>query len=114
MTAFFGITVGLLAGGAFPAAPAGAYPYECYESLEVFDPHGLVWDAGIDVDPSTLFDVEMLVDDYTSQIDDAIAAEIDGLPPTDGISSEDLVDDARWEVAGVVEIGRSFAGCEDY
>lgn len=95
------------------SAPAGAEQETCEESLYVYDPHGLVWDTGVSVDFSTAMDVESLVDDYTSRIDDALDAESEGSEPPDGVSSDELIDEAQWEVEDAVEWGRSIAGCEE-
>ena len=108
------IAVAVLTLGTSVAAPSAAGPAECYEILEAFDPYYLIWDSGLPVDVSTLTEVEILVDDYTSQIDDALAAEIDGLTPPDEIGSDELIDDARWEIQSTVELGRDLAGCPDF
>ena len=65
------------------------------------------------VDFGTLLDVESLVDDYTEKIDEALDAEFDDQEPLDGVSSDDLIDEARWEVDDTIDLGRSIAGCED-
>jgi hypothetical protein len=43
----------------------------------------------------------------------ALDAEFDDLEPPDGVSSDDLIDDARWEIKDALDLGRSIAGCED-
>jgi hypothetical protein len=91
----------------------GADPEDCDETLILYDPHDLVLDTDVLVDFSTLIDVESLVDDYTEKIDDALDAEFDDLEPPDGVSSDDLIDDARWEIKDALDLGRSIAGCED-
>jgi hypothetical protein len=92
---------------------AGADPEDCDESLILYDPHDLVLDTDVLVDVSTLIDVESLVDDYTEKIDEALDAEFDNLEPPDGVGSDDLIDEARWEIEDALDLGRSIAGCED-
>ena len=110
--------VGLAAVGATVAAlalppVAGADPEDCDETLSLYDPHDLVQDTDVPVDLSTLTDVEGLVDEYTERIDEAVDAEFDDLEPPDGYSSDDLIDEARWEIEDAIDLGRSLAGCED-
>jgi hypothetical protein len=73
----------------------------------------LVLDTDVLVDLSTLIDVENLVDDYTEKIDETLDAEFDNLVPPDGVSSDDLIDEARSEIQDALDLGRSIAGCED-
>lgn len=96
----------------FATAPA-AVADECEESLIVADPYGLVWDDDVLVDLDTLIEVETLVDEYTERIDEAAEYEDYGLEPPDGVSSDDLIDEAQWEISDAIESGRSIAGCED-
>ena len=93
--------------------PAEADTNECQESLIVYDPYDLVWDEDPLLDFSTLIEVEGLVDDYTDRIDEATDYEIEGLEPPDGISSDDLIDEAQWEISDAIDLGRSIAGCDD-
>jgi hypothetical protein len=102
----------VVAGFAFPPS-ALAEPEDCVETLSVYDPYDLVTDSDLMVDYDTLADVESLVDDYTTRIDDAVDAEFEGIEPPDDVSSDDLIDEARWELDDTVELGRSIAGCED-
>ena len=97
---------------AFPPI-AGADPEDCDETLIVYDPHDLVSDTDVLLDLSTLIDVESLVDEYTEKIDEALDAEFDDLEPPDGVSSDDLIDEARWEIEDAIDLGRTIAGCED-
>lgn len=94
-----------------PAAEAA--PEDCQETLIVYDPHDLLRDADVLLDLGTLIDVENLVDDYTERIDEALDAEIEDLEPPDGVSSDELIDEARWEIEDAIDLGRSIAGCED-
>jgi hypothetical protein len=101
------------AGGlAFPSS-AHAEPEDCVETLSMYDPYDLVTDTDLSVDYDTLVDVESLVDDYTSRIDDAVDAEFEDDEPPDDVSSDELIDEGRWEIDDAVELGRSIAGCED-
>lgn len=86
---------------------------ECDETLIVYDPHDLVWDTDVPLDLSTLIEVEGLVDDYTERIDEALDAEFEDLDPPDEVSSDDLIDEGRWEIEDAIDLGRSIAGCED-
>jgi hypothetical protein len=104
--------VGTAMAIALPAI-AGADPEDCDETLVIYDPHDLVWDTDVLLDLGTLIDVESLVDDYTEKIDEALDAEFDNLEPPDGVSSDDLIDEARWEIKDALDLGRSIAGCED-
>lgn len=107
----FGLTLGVAA--ALPST-ATADPSECVEELTyLYDPHDLVWDTDLPVDFSTLLDVESLVDDYTYRIDDALDAESEDLEPPEGIGSDDLIDEGRWEIEDTINSGRSIAGCDD-
>ena len=92
---------------------AGADPEDCDETLIVYDPHDLVSDTDVLLDLSTLNDVESLVDEYTEKIDEALDAEFDDLEPPEGVSSDDLIDEARWEIEDAIDLGRTIAGCED-
>lgn len=99
---------------ALTVAPiALAQPEECDETLIVYDPYDLVWDTDVPVDLSTLIEVEGLVDDYTVRIDEALDAEFEDLDPPDEVSSDDLIDEGRWEIEDAIDLGRSIAGCED-
>ena len=109
--------VGLAAAGAaFVAlAPpvASADPEDCNETLTAYDPHDLVLDTDVLLDLSTLVEVENLVDGCTDNIDEALDAEFDDLEPPDGVSSDDLIDEARWKIEDAIDLGCSLAGCED-
>lgn len=99
----------------FIAAPsASAEPADCTETMVLYDPHDLVSDADLPVDLGTLIEVEGLVDDYSARIDDAIDAEDEGEEPPDGEASEDLIDEARWEISDAIDLGRSIAGCDEF
>lgn len=100
--------LGTLAG----APVAAAEPADCTEELFVHDPYDLVSDPDVPMDFSTLIEVESLVDDYTSRIDEAIEAEDEGLESPDGEASDDLIDVARWDIEDAIDLGRSIAGCE--
>jgi hypothetical protein len=95
------------------STPAGADPEECDQTIYVYDPHYLVWDTEVLVDVGTVMDVESLVHDYTERIDVALDAEAEGPEPPDGASSDELIDDARWEIEDAADLGRSTAGCEE-
>lgn len=96
------------------APTAAAQAEECDETLtSVYDPHDLVSDPDVALDFSTLIEVEGLVDDYTTKIDEALDAEFEDADPPDGVSSDDLIDEGRGEVADATDLGRSIAGCED-
>ena len=93
---------------------AGAGPEDCDETLlYLYDPHDLVWDTDLPVDLITLMDVEGLVDDYTARIDETLDAEYEDLEPPEGVSSDNLITDARWEIEDTIALGRSIAGCDD-
>jgi hypothetical protein len=94
-------------------ALATAASDDCSEELSAYDPHDLVEDPDILLDLPTLIDVEGLVDDYTYRIDDALDAESDGLEPPEGVSSDDLIDEARSEIVDTIDLGRSIAGCDE-
>jgi hypothetical protein len=94
-------------------ALATAASDDCSEELSASDPHDLVADPDILLDLPTLIDVEGLVDDYTYRIDDALDAESDGLEPLEGVSSDDLIDEARSEIVDTIDLGRSIAGCDE-
>lgn len=98
------------------ATPAHAVndPEDCDETVSVFDPHDLVWDTDIPLDLGTVLDVEGIVDEYTEMIDDALEAEEAGLEPPDGVSSDELIDEGRWEVEDAIDFGRTMADCEEY
>jgi hypothetical protein len=87
-------------------ALATAASEDCSEELSASDPDILL-------DLPTLIDVEGLVDDYTYRIDDALDAESDGLEPLEGVSSDDLIDEARSEIVDTIDLGRSIAGCDE-
>ncbi len=93
--------------------PMAAAPEHCDETLILYDPHDLVWDTDVLVDLGTLIEVEDLVDDYTQRIDEALDAEAESIQPPEGISSDDLIDEARWEIDDAIDMGRSIAGCEE-
>src|SRR5262245_262379 len=99
------------AGSVAVRPPVAAASDDCTETLNVYDTHDLLADPDILLDFSTLIDVESMVDDYTYRIDEALDAESDGLEPPDGISSDDLIDEGRWEIGDAIDLGRSFAGC---
>lgn len=102
-----------MSAGAVAEPPrASADPADCTETIIVYDPHDLVWDTDLPVDLDTLIEVEGLVDDYTDRIDEALDAEDAGLEPPDGESSDDLIDEARWEISDAIDLGRSIAECE--
>jgi hypothetical protein len=114
----WGVVAAFVAVGATAMALAfppvtGADPEDCDETLTVYDPHDLVSDTDVLLDLSTLNDVESLVDEYTEKIDEALDAEFDDLEPPDGVSSDELIDEARWEIEDAIDLGRTIAGCED-
>ena len=86
---------------------------DCNEELTVYDPYDLVLDTDVLLDLSTLVEVENLVDEYTDKIDEALDAEFDDLEPPNGVSSDDLIDEARWRIEDAIDLVRSLAGCED-
>jgi hypothetical protein len=57
------------------ARVAAADPGTCTEEQIVFDPYDLVTEPDVLRDPDTRSEVEALVGDYTSRIDDTVAAE---------------------------------------
>lgn len=92
---------------------SAAQSEECNETLIVYDPHDLVWDEDIFVDLDTSIEVESLVDEYTYRIDEALEYEGEGLEPPDGETSDDLIDEARWEIEDAIDLGRSIAACDN-
>lgn len=106
-----GVSAGLLLMGVTPPC-ASAEPADCTEELSAYDPYDLVEDVDLPVDLDTLIEVDGLVDDYTARIDDAVEAEDEGLEPEDE-SSDELIDDARWEISDAIDLGRSIAECEE-
>lgn len=104
----------LVAATALSLAPSAlAEPEDCNETLTLYDPYDLVWDTDVPVDFSTLSEVEGLVDDYTERIDDVVDAESEDIEPPDDVSSDELIDEGRWEIEDAIDLGRSMAGCED-
>ncbi|MUL85213.1 MULTISPECIES: hypothetical protein [unclassified Mycolicibacterium] len=108
------VAVGCASSLVFLSPPTAlADSEDCQETLIVYDPHDLVWDEETLLDFDTLIEVEGLVDEYTERIDEAVDYESDSLEPPDGVSSDDLITEAQWEISDAIDLGRSIAGCDD-